>query len=114
MAPSENRDTSVQQRTNDNNIKVAKPDYYYGDRSKLDEYLTSVRELEAQLQASQGWERKPKPKVNVPIPVDPGSPAAYMEKVKVMYDLAKVAFQTDSTRAITLMLDSVATPVVEA
>jgi hypothetical protein len=36
-----------------------------------------------------------------------------MEKVKVMYQLARLAFQTDSTRAITLMLDSVATPVVE-
>ena len=30
-----------------------------------------------------------------------------------MYDLARLAFQTDSTRAITLMLDSVATPVIE-
>ena len=42
MAPSENRDTSVQQRTNDNNIKVAKPDYYYGDRSKLDDWLNQM------------------------------------------------------------------------
>jgi hypothetical protein len=83
------------------------------DRDRIEQYFTSVRELETQLQASQGWERKPKPKVNVPVPVDPGSPAAYMEKVKIMYDLARLAFQTDSTRAITLMLDSVATPVVE-
>ena len=35
-----------------------------------------------------------------------------MDKVKVMYDLARLAFETDSTRAITLMLNSVATPVV--
>ena len=42
MAPSENRDTSVQQRTNDNSIKVAKPDYYYGDRSKLDDWLNQM------------------------------------------------------------------------
>jgi len=33
-----------------------------------------------------------------------------MEKVKVMYDLARLAFETDSTRAITLMLDGVASP----
>ncbi len=83
------------------------------DRDRLDQYFTSVRDLEHRLQASKGWEKKPKPVVKAPMPVDPGSPAAYMEKVKVMYDLARLAFETDSTRSITLMLDSVATPVLE-
>jgi BMFP domain-containing protein YqiC len=83
------------------------------DRDRLDQYFTSVRDLEHRLQASRGWEKKPKPVVSAPMPVDPASPAAYMEKVKVMYDLARLAFETDSTRCITLMLDSVATPVVE-
>jgi hypothetical protein len=36
-----------------------------------------------------------------------------MEKIAVMYDLARLALETDSTRAITLMLDSVSTPVME-
>ena len=36
-----------------------------------------------------------------------------MDKVKIMYDLARLAFETDSTRAITLMLDGVSTPVLE-
>ena len=83
------------------------------DRERLDQYFTSVRDLESRLKASRGWEQKPKPVVTATPPVDPTSPAAYMEKVKVMYDLAKLAFQTDSTRAVTLMLDSVSTPVVE-
>jgi hypothetical protein len=83
------------------------------DRDRLDQYFTSVRDLESRLQASRGWERKPKPSVTAAVPVDPASPAAYMEKVKVMYDLARLAFETDSTRSITLMLDSVATPVLE-
>ena len=83
------------------------------DRDRLDQYFTSVRDLETRLQASSGWERKPKPKVSAPMPIDPDSPAAYMEKVKVMYDLARLAFETDSTRAITLMLDGVSTPVLE-
>ena len=83
------------------------------DRERLDQYFTSVRDLERRLEASRGWERKPKPVVNAPVPVDPANPSAYMDKVKVMYDLARLAFQTDSTRLITLMLDSVATPVVE-
>ena len=83
------------------------------DRDRLDEYFSSVRDLESRLHASQGWEKKPKPEVTATPPVDPASPAQYMAKVKVMYDLARLSFQTDSTRAITLMLDSVATPVIE-
>jgi BMFP domain-containing protein YqiC len=82
------------------------------DRDRLDQYYSSVRDLERRLQQSRGWETKPKPKVDVPPPVDPTNPAQYMEKVKAMYDLAKLAFETDSTRSITLMLNSVGTPVV--
>jgi BMFP domain-containing protein YqiC len=83
------------------------------DRSRLDQYFSSVRDLESRLQASRGWESKPKPVVKASEPVDPSSPAQYMTKVKLMYDLAKLAFETDSTRAITLMLNSVGTPVMQ-
>ena len=83
------------------------------DRDRLDQYFTSVRDLENRLRVSRGWEQKPKPVVNVPAPVDPASPAAYMEKTKIMYDLARLSFETDSTRAITLMLDSVGSPALE-
>jgi len=83
------------------------------DRERMDQYFTSVRDLEHRLQATKGWEKKPKPVVKAAVPVDPGTPAAYMEKVKVMYDLARLAFETDSTRAVTLMLDSVSTPVMD-
>ncbi len=83
------------------------------DRDRLDQYFTSVRDLEHRLQASQGWESRPKPVVHAPMPDDPGGPEAYMKKVKIMYDLARLAFETDSTRAITLMLDGVSTPVME-
>ena len=83
------------------------------DRDRLDQYFTSVRDLENRLQASRGWEIKPKPVVDAPMPVDPTNPSAYMEKVRIMYDLARLSFETDSTRAITLMLDSVSTPALE-
>jgi len=83
------------------------------DRARLDQYFTSVRELENRLQASKGWERKPKPVVKEPEPVDPANPAQYMAKVAAMYRLVRLAFETDSTRSVTLMLDSVSTPVVE-
>jgi hypothetical protein len=82
------------------------------DRSRLDQYFTSVRDLEHRLQESREWERKPKPVVTAAAPADIGSPAQYMDKLKALYDLARLAFETDSTRAITLMLNSVGTPVV--
>src|SRR5688572_25447965 len=82
------------------------------DRTRLEQYFSSVRDLEHRLQESREWERKPKPVVSVAAPGDLGSPAQYMDKLKAMYDLARLAFETDSTRAITLMLNSVATPVV--
>jgi BMFP domain-containing protein YqiC len=82
------------------------------DRERLDQYFSSVRDLENRMQASKGWARTPKPVVAAEPPVDPSSPAFYMAKVRNMYDLAKLAFETDSTRSITLMLNSVGTPVV--
>jgi hypothetical protein len=84
-----------------------------GDRARLDQYFTSVRELENRLQASQGWERKPKPVVKEAEPQDPASPTLYMAKVAEMYRLVRLAFETDSTRAVTLMLDSVSSPVLQ-
>jgi len=83
------------------------------DRTRLDQYFGSVRDLEQRLLTSRGWENKPKPLVKVAEPIDPTNPAQYMDKVKIMYDLARLAFETDSTRAITLMLNSVATPVLQ-
>ena len=83
------------------------------DRARLDQYYSSVRDLEHRLQESRGWANKPKPTVKASPPIDPASPAQYMAKVQVMYDLARLAFETDSTRAITLMLNSVGTPVVQ-
>ncbi len=82
------------------------------DRSRLDQYFTSVRDLEQRLQESREWERKPKPVVDYKPPGGLTNPAQYMDKVKAMYDLARLAFETDSTRSITLMLNSVATPVI--
>lgn len=83
------------------------------DRARLDQYFTSVRELESRLLASQGWERKPKPVVKEPEPQDLTNPAQYMAKVAQMYSLVRLAFETDSTRAVTLMLDSVSSPVLQ-
>ncbi len=83
------------------------------DRERLDQYFTSVRDLEQRMQMSREWERQPKPKVSASVPLDPASPKAYMDKVKLMYDMVRLAFETDSTRSISLMLDSVNSPAIE-
>jgi hypothetical protein len=82
------------------------------DRERLDQYFTGVRDLEQRLVQSAEWEKKPYPVVHVPPPIDPKDPRDYMEKVRLMYDMAQMAFATDSTRNITLMLDSVNSPAI--
>jgi hypothetical protein len=83
------------------------------DRDRLDQYFTSVRDLERRMAMSREWENKPKPVVHLPVPLDPASPKAYMEKVRLMYDMARLAFETDSTRSISLLLDSVNSPAID-
>ena len=83
------------------------------DRDRLDQYFTSVRELEKRMSMSREWEHEPKPIVSAPCPLDPESPREYMEKVKLMYDMARLAFETDSTRLVALLLDSVNSPAID-
>lgn len=73
------------------------------DRQKLDEYMTSVREVEKQMLRAQQWERRPKPKVKVKPPKDIGQ-ADVTGRAKLMFDLTHLALQTDSTRIITIMM----------
>lgn len=83
------------------------------DQQRVDQYLTGVRELEQRLEAAKQWETVPKPKTELAEPVDPGDPKEYMDKVRLMYDMSRIAFETDSTRAITLLLDSVNSPAID-
>jgi len=71
------------------------------DREKLDQYLTSVRDLESRLQASEAWAQKPKPQVNVKPPVDVQDRYDILARTRLMHDLMTLALQTDSTRVIT-------------
>ncbi|WP_394795281.1 DUF1552 domain-containing protein [Armatimonas sp.] len=83
------------------------------DKERLDQYLTGVRDLEKRLAMAAEWETKPKPVVKEKPPLDPADPREYMDKVRLLYDMARLAFETDSTRAITLMLDSVNSPAIQ-
>jgi hypothetical protein len=83
------------------------------DRSRLDQYLTSVRELEERLVISGEWEQKPKPQTKAAEPKDIADKARFFPKIQLMLDMARLAFESDSTRIITLMVDGFATPVFE-
>ncbi len=82
------------------------------DRERLDQYFTGVRDLEQRLGQAAEWERKPKPVVNEQPPVDPADARDYLEKVRLMFDMARLAFETDSTRLIALLLDGVNSPAI--
>jgi Protein of unknown function (DUF1552) len=83
------------------------------DKSRLDQYLTSVRELEERLTVSGEWEQKPKPQTKATEPKDIADKAKFFPKIQLMLDMARLAFESDSTRIITLMVDGFATPVFE-
>lgn len=74
------------------------------DRDKLDEYFTSVRELEQNLAIAEKWSQRPKPKVNAEPPQPNNNSADLIGKTRVWFDLMHLALQTDSSRLITLML----------
>ncbi len=69
------------------------------DRNKLDQYLTSVRDVERRLRMSVEWLDRPKPKS----PIKPvlNEERMHIEEIPLFYDLLALALQTDSTRVAT-------------
>ena len=70
------------------------------DRRKLDEYLTSIREIEQRIETAEHDMTGLTPGVDKPS----GVPVLYADYVNLMFDLQVVAFQTDLTRIVTLMM----------
>ncbi len=79
------------------------------DRSKLDEYLTAVRQVEVRTERAESWLNIPKPKI------DPADESRLTRKVDIsrvreyyslFSDLMVLALRTDSTRVITCMICS--------
>ena len=70
------------------------------DRRKLDEYLTSVREIERRIETAERDNKEVVPTMEKP----DGVPADFAEYVQLMFDLLLVAFQTDTTRISTFMI----------
>lgn len=83
------------------------------DRDKLDEYFTSVREVELRMVKAQDWALRPKPKVDAKPPTDIASSVEVPARVRLMIDIMHLALQTDSTRYITFALNGLnAVPVI--
>lgn len=68
------------------------------DKDKLDEYLTSVRDVEKRLELRQRWVAQPKPSA----PFDKPANHNAVEDLPILYELIALALQTDSTRIATL------------
>jgi hypothetical protein len=82
----------------------------HADQLKLDEYLTSVRDVESRIERAgknqqlQGW-RPTLSKPNIARPAD-GVPQDIAEHMRLMCDILVLAFQTDTTRFCTLKLNN--------
>jgi hypothetical protein len=80
------------------------------DQHKLDEYLSSVREVEKRVESAgkrgelQGW-RPTLSEPTLPRPKD-GYPQGIVEHMRLMSDVLVLAFQTDTTRICTLKLNN--------
>ncbi|MBT7957971.1 MAG: DUF1552 domain-containing protein [Akkermansiaceae bacterium] len=74
-----------------------------GSREKIESYRTVIAELEAQLKHEEFWLKTKKPKV--PNTLNTDQEFAFTTKIENLLELSKLAFQTDSTRLITLSLD---------
>ncbi len=67
------------------------------DKEKLEEYFTSVRDVEKQIELRRNWAHVPKPDPKIDEPENND----FVSDLPVMYDLIALALQTDSTRIAT-------------
>ncbi len=70
------------------------------DRQKLDEYFSSVRDVEKRIENDSKFHKEATPHIEAP----EGIPAEYPEHARVMFDLMALAYQTDITRVATFMM----------
>ena len=83
------------------------------DKARLDQYFTSIREVEERLHTAREWELRPKPATTLPPPDDIQDKKLIFQKFDLMLSMAQLALESDSTRIVTLMVDAFATPVFQ-
>ena len=72
------------------------------DLRKMDEYFTGIREIEQRIERTEKEDAAALPDLDVPF----GRVEVFREHARLMFDLMVIAFQTDTTRVATLMLDN--------
>ena len=70
------------------------------DRTKLNEYLDAIRDVERRIQLAEEQSSRQFPTLRRP----PGIPATFTEHIKVLFDLQVLAYQCDLTRVSTLQI----------
>ena len=70
------------------------------DKRKLDEYLSSIREVERQLEKAEKDNQQINPGMDKPY----GVPADFAEHFKLLTDMMVIAFQSDMTRVMTFLV----------
>jgi hypothetical protein len=70
------------------------------DRRKLDEYLSSIREVERQIERAEKDNKQIDPHMDKPY----GIPADFSEHFRMMSSMMAIAFQADQTRVITFLM----------
>lgn len=70
----------------------------HSDQQKMDQYFTSIREVERTLQQEKAWVSRPRPKVEMKEPKN----GTVSQQLPVLFDLIILALQTDSTRVATI------------
>jgi Protein of unknown function (DUF1552) len=70
------------------------------DKRKLDEYLSSIREIEQRIERAEKDLTGLTPAIDKPT----GIPVLYADYINLMFDLQLIAFQTDMTRVVTMMM----------
>ena len=73
-----------------------------GDRAKLDEYLTGVREIERRIAVAA--KARDEDGVDLPLDRPAGIPRDPREHLRLMLDISVLAFRSDQTRVVTLMV----------
>ncbi|HWE04566.1 MAG TPA: DUF1552 domain-containing protein [Tepidisphaeraceae bacterium] len=74
------------------------------DQQQVTDYTDAVRDMEKQLHADEAWVVRPKPTVSEPPPSDATDRADTVGRARLMFNLTKLALQTDSTRVVTIFI----------
>ncbi|HEV7401525.1 MAG TPA: DUF1552 domain-containing protein [Chthoniobacteraceae bacterium] len=97
------RGQSVLDRMGDR-FATLKPRLSSRDRQQVTDYADAVRDMELQLQANEAWVTRPKPVVAEPAPPDNLERSDNVGRARLLFNLTRLALQTDSTRVVTIFI----------